>query len=79
MLQQILTHQYMRAHVFVGESHYRTCSWPLKVLIYEKAYAHTCKIAEGDPRAQEEVMFVFSVGRLAMIKIVWTSLKVWET
>jgi len=26
--------------------------------------AHTCKIAEGDPTAQE-VMFVFSAGRLA--------------
>ena len=51
--------------MFVGESHYRTCSWPLLLLIYEKRSMHTpVKIAEGDPLAQE-VMFVLSVGRLA--------------
>ena len=35
----------------------------LLLLIYEQQDAHTCKIAEGDPIAQE-VMFVFYVGRL---------------
>ena len=36
--------------------------------IRKTLYAHTCEIAEGGPTAQEEVMFVISVGRLAIEK-----------
>ena len=37
------------------EYHYPTYYWPLLLLIYGKTeYAHTCKIAVGDPIAQEK-------------------------
>ena len=36
-----LTYQYMSTYVFVGESHYRTCSWLLLLLMYEIYSIHT--------------------------------------